>query len=1223
MKLTRFKSINVRALSIAVAASISLSSVALPAFAEEEGIYIDCQSVTSADVYCKGTITDVTDGIALSDFKTMLDEADADSAIMCNFENTESIPADTSSINLKCGDGESDYITVTQSADGEASAFLSNGGAVQPEPTGYYTSGVRMFTMLSGPQKYTLTFSSGKDQDNYIRIVKALGFAVTGKNVPEVKVVAYYKRSDNGKLSETKEITYPGASGRSSAFFGFEEREDEGVFNYISKIDIYPNGKTISIDDLCLITEKIDTTGTLAGVGIYSKGTITNANGIIPLGDFDSAEDGTFWNMLQNTDESDTIIYNFEKTGVTKPEKGKKDTYVSSIDVACGYDNNNASDTVDYITVTQSAECEKESDRLYYGAFYPNGGTTQSNPTGYYTSGNSMFSMLATPTKYTLTFSPSGEDESYIRIAEAMGIAFTGNNIQDLKVTAYYKSAAGDAESNSGEIGHLSGSGRKSVFYGFKAPDGYYISKIEINPNGKTISIDDLCLLTTQIDKSESEISKLEITGDSEVVTPPFRSVLSYNYGVKVFDQFGLECDETVAFTLTEYLGGIEVEYGAVEFENGKLTITQQNNMPDSVKISALVEVKPSVTAEYNVTLDITPPFYDGDKIGIQNGNDEYVLSDFVNDMEAAMADPDMDVTMINFENPNEEVFVDRINVPLAKRDDIIFNCQFTSKKIDFSESKDGMLQGTDKQRPLEPSSGSHVVILNPLITAENDYLFDTVNLGDFRVSAFGFVYLGCGNAASVEDGFRIDAYFSDGTIKTYGKDQAKDGTVENNTFYGIKAPLGHYITRIYIEMPPRVWSRMDDMGFIFEKADILYLKKDYENFLFSSFCNQDMRNISADIALPTMTASGCSVSWTATNKAGETSTVINTTPGENLGKFTIPEKPEESEIVLAGTLTCGDVSKTRYFNLYAPSKPELDVKALNIPEITRSDIKVSGTGSVYGSIITCFSENENLISNTGKVTRPAGKDKYCVIEVTAVNGTGTYKKEIGITVEGTDRDITTGSGSGGGGGGGGIVASTPTVAVPKEPVEIKTEKNRGFKDVPREHWAYESIAELTEKGIVNGMDDVTFNPEGTVTREQYLSMLVRALGFTDENASAEFSDVEKDSWYFDAVSVAQSLGICSGYEDGSFGIGKEITREEMAVMAYRSALLAKLGIETTDEKTTWKDSGEISHFAYDAVAALNNAGIIKGVSEDKFSPKTTTTRAQAAVIIQRLLSVQ
>ena len=162
MKLTRFKSINVRALSIAVAASMTLSSVALAAFAEEEGIYIDCQSATSADVYCEGTITDVTDSIALSDFKTMLDEADAGSAIVCNFEDTESIPADTSSINLKCGDGESDYITVSQSADDVSEAFLPNGGTVQDDPTGYYTSGVRMFTMLGGPQKYTLTFSSGK-----------------------------------------------------------------------------------------------------------------------------------------------------------------------------------------------------------------------------------------------------------------------------------------------------------------------------------------------------------------------------------------------------------------------------------------------------------------------------------------------------------------------------------------------------------------------------------------------------------------------------------------------------------------------------------------------------------------------------------------------------------------------------------------------------------------------------------------------------------------------------------------------------------------------------------------------------------------------------------------------------------------------------------------------------------------------------------------------------
>ena len=152
-------------------------------------------------------------------------------------------------------------------------------------------------------------------------------------------------------------------------------------------------------------------------------------------------------------------------------------------------------------------------------------------------------------------------------------------------------------------------------------------------------------------------------------------------------------------------------------------------------------------------------------------------------------------------------------------------------------------------------------------------------------------------------------------------------------------------------------------------------------------------------------------------------------------------------------------------------------------------------------------------------------------------------------------------------------------------------------------------------------MDEDTFAPDGTVTREQYLAMLVRAFGLTFENADADFTDVDKNSWYYDAVSVAQSLGICGGYEDGSFGIGKEITREEMAVIAYRCAIKSGIAFETDGEKE-WNDSAEISDFAKSAVSALNAKGIINGISQNEFSPKTTTTRAQSAVIIERLLGV-
>ena len=995
----------------------------------------------------------------------------------------------------------------------------------------------------------------------------------------------------------------------------------------------------------------IDCSKSLAESGAYSLGTIDEHKDYDP----DNPEDNTLtlekFKAMLGAEENlgHTVICTLDDVTPFAPVNEDKSTWINTINLQYGENGEKN------LAVTQSVYKGENAKSPYRfeGINISAPGVNGNKGTGYTSSGGNHLNMPYDSTSesgkwYKYSFSP-GISENSLEVIKALGVSALGKNA-GVKIVVRFKNitdgeAAGSSELTCREFKSSIANTFYSNFSGFVAPDGCYIAELEFQAYNKTMYMDDLCLITQEVSSEMATVSAVEITAPDTVGTPCYGTTLEYDYSVKVFDQFNRVLDKEIDVT-------VDNEDVASLTADGRLIIKQQTQMPATITLTASAD---GVTKTKDITVDTSvSPYYDASKIGVDSyvaydeekygeytEKTDYTLEEFTAAMEAAAVAPDKEITMVNFDAKSEEVFVDRIRVPLLKDSDKYFDLVFPSRLIDIRYILDGnhqLNQTTGEAYPkrfLLPPSGTHYLGIVPPVSGKNDYSFDASLMGDYRVTSFGFVYLGTGsNTNIVSEGFGIHVTFSDGTKKVYGTDQVKGGggVKEENTFYAVKAPAGHYITNCLITTQERAWGAVDSFGFILEKPDILTLKPDFEKLTFSSFCDQNMENITEDIMLPTVTAGVCTVDWTAKMTDNTLSDVIATdeTDIANLGKINVPDIPEKSNVRLQAAMTYGALTYIRNFDLYVPSKLEIDYKKISIPEKTKENkITLPNVGSEYGSSITWKSLDTSLIDDNGNVTRPDGRlDKYCVLQVTLTNPSGTLVEEFGVTVEGTGRDTTSDGGTGSttgivasGGDGGGAAKKPPVPVEIKPPVEEAAPTV--FDDVPEEHWAYESIMALNEKGIINGLNEEMFNPEGIITREQYLAMLVRAFDFTDNNASAEFSDVEKGSWYFDAVSVAQSLGICGGYEDGSFGIGKEITREEMAVMAYRSALLAKLSVEATDENIAWKDSGEISHFAYDAVAALNNAGIIKGISEEKFSPKTTTTRAQAAVIVQRLLSVQ
>lgn len=204
-------------------------------------------------------------------------------------------------------------------------------------------------------------------------------------------------------------------------------------------------------------------------------------------------------------------------------------------------------------------------------------------------------------------------------------------------------------------------------------------------------------------------------------------------------------------------------------------------------------------------------------------------------------------------------------------------------------------------------------------------------------------------------------------------------------------------------------------------------------------------------------------------------------------------------------------------------------------------------------------------------------------------------------------------SGTGGGGNGGG---SNLNNMINTDKKEITADDV--FNDLSNHSWAKDAILNLSKRGIVNGVEKDKFDPSGFVTREQFVKMAVLAMDIYNENGVAEFDDIAPGAWYGTYIASAKQKNLVNGISDVNFGVGRNITREDVAVIIYR--MFEQKSIKLTKTKDDFDDMKNISDYAYAAVSALAGEGIINGVGNNKFSPKSNTTRAEAAVLINAFM---
>ncbi len=175
------------------------------------------------------------------------------------------------------------------------------------------------------------------------------------------------------------------------------------------------------------------------------------------------------------------------------------------------------------------------------------------------------------------------------------------------------------------------------------------------------------------------------------------------------------------------------------------------------------------------------------------------------------------------------------------------------------------------------------------------------------------------------------------------------------------------------------------------------------------------------------------------------------------------------------------------------------------------------------------------------------------------------------------------------------------------------------FNDVQEADWAYDYVDFTSVREIVSGIGDNLYDPDGTLTRAMFVTMLGRIhsnLGAYDKHS---FADVEQGSWYEEYVSWAVHNGIVYGYDAESFGPNDNITREQICAMLCRYIQFEGYAAasETLDAFT---DHASISDWAYESVSVVKGFEIINGYDDGSFRPQGMATRAEAATMFTKLI---
>ena len=177
------------------------------------------------------------------------------------------------------------------------------------------------------------------------------------------------------------------------------------------------------------------------------------------------------------------------------------------------------------------------------------------------------------------------------------------------------------------------------------------------------------------------------------------------------------------------------------------------------------------------------------------------------------------------------------------------------------------------------------------------------------------------------------------------------------------------------------------------------------------------------------------------------------------------------------------------------------------------------------------------------------------------------------------------------------------------------------FSDTAK-HWGKTYIDFLASREIAAGVGGNRFDPNGSVTRAQFVRFLAVMSGENINGYTTDkFVDVKSSAWYYHAVAWAVAANVTSGVSSVQFAPNQKVTREQMAVLTNNFMKYMGIEVKPIRSATTFSDAAKISSWAKDSVSQCQRMAIISGYTDKTFRPAGTATRAEASTICSRIVS--
>ncbi len=178
------------------------------------------------------------------------------------------------------------------------------------------------------------------------------------------------------------------------------------------------------------------------------------------------------------------------------------------------------------------------------------------------------------------------------------------------------------------------------------------------------------------------------------------------------------------------------------------------------------------------------------------------------------------------------------------------------------------------------------------------------------------------------------------------------------------------------------------------------------------------------------------------------------------------------------------------------------------------------------------------------------------------------------------------------------------------------------FPDVPQSYWAAPAIDALAAQGVISGEAGGLYHPLAPVTRAQFAALIVRALHISISSVGPSFQDVAPSGTLSPDIETAAANGLMLGTSLTTFAPSATINRAMAAAIAVRALGLGTVGADEGGKASSFKDAAKIPGYAAGDVYVAHQIGLMQGLSNGDFDPSGLLNRAQAAVLIYRLLSI-